>query len=40
MTRAALVMMLATWSVIIFFTAKYFWMVLRKSGNGGFKDEE
>jgi hypothetical protein len=28
-TGAAWVMMIATWSVIVFFTGKFFWMVLR-----------
>ncbi len=29
MTGAAWLMMLVTWAVIIFFTGKFFWMVLR-----------
>lgn len=28
MTGAAWVMMLVTWGVIVFFTARFFWMVL------------
>lgn len=28
MTTAAWIMMLLTWGVIIFFTGKFFWMVL------------
>jgi hypothetical protein len=28
MTRAAWIMMLATWSVIVFFTVRFFWKVL------------
>jgi len=31
MTRAAWIMMLITWAVIIYFTARFFLMVLTKS---------
>ena len=34
MTTAAWITMLITWSVIIYFTVKFFVMVLRKSGSG------
>lgn len=30
MTTAAWIMMLATWAVIIFFTARFFWMILSR----------
>jgi hypothetical protein len=29
MTAAAWIMMGVTWTVVVFFTAKFFWMVLR-----------
>jgi hypothetical protein len=29
MTRAAVIMLLCTWSVIAYFTGRYFWKVLR-----------
>ena len=29
MTPSAWAMMLITWAVVLFFTAKFFWMVLR-----------
>jgi hypothetical protein len=34
MTRSAWAMLLLTWGVVIFFTAKFFWMVLRKPPQG------
>lgn len=30
MTLSAWVMLGVTWSVVVFFTARFFWMVLRK----------
>ena len=30
MTRAAWIMLLVSWGVILFFTGKFFWMVLKK----------
>ena len=34
MTGGAWIMLVLTWSVVIWFTAKYFWMVLRKPPQG------
>ena len=30
MTTGAWVTLIATWSIVIYFTVKFFWMVLRK----------
>ena len=30
MTTGAWLMLIATWSIVIFFTVKFFWMVLKK----------
>ena len=30
MTTGAWVMLIATWSIVIYFTVKFFWMVRRK----------
>jgi len=35
MTGSAWLMMITTWSVIIFFTARFFWMILRTPPRDG-----
>jgi hypothetical protein len=39
MTRAAWITMLLTWGVIVFFTARFFLMVLGKSGRRDRSDD-
>ena len=39
MTTAAWIMMISTWSVILFFTVRYFLLVLKKSADGGGEDQ-
>jgi|WetSurMetagenome_2_1015567.scaffolds.fasta_scaffold102863_2 hypothetical protein len=35
MTKSAWVMLVAVWSIVIYFTVKFFWMVLRSSPPSG-----
>lgn len=34
MTGAAWAMLVATWTVVIWFTAKFFWMIVKKPPQG------
>ena len=39
MTTTAWAMLTATWAVIIYFTAKYFWMVLQMPDDGDHSEQ-